>query len=85
MKLFNVWTRPLGKTCRVCVEGLKSGRWLFSKMEDKAGSGNCTSIGLDQADGKYSFLVSYTITFSQYDLDDLMAALPEVRIMNQPA
>lgn len=85
MKTFHVWVRPLGEACRVRVDGLENGRWLLSRLINLAGVDNCKPIRQEGPFGVYTFLVALSPTMTRSMLGELLAAIPEVDLMCQPA
>lgn len=85
MQTFQVWFRPLGDSCRIRVDGLENGRWLLSRLNDLAGFDICKSIGHEEPFGCYSFMVECKMMMTQSSLERLLAGIPEVELMCQPA
>jgi hypothetical protein len=83
LETFRVWTRALGSCCRLRVEGLANTRWLIARLaksfavEDQPVEEACTAC--------CTFEVPYGPQLSRSQLDRLLAAIPEVQIMQDPA
>ena len=85
MNAFPVWVRPLGSNCRVRVDGIRNAQWLLDRlghsfvfktadpMNEEVGSSCCT------------FRVAYSFQMSRRGLERLLAAIPEVKVMTDPA
>jgi hypothetical protein len=85
MKTFSVWLRPFGNVCRVRVDGLRNAQWLLNRlghsfvfktadpMNEEVGSPCCT------------FRVAYDSQMSPRGLRRLLATIPEVQLMAEPA
>jgi hypothetical protein len=85
MKVFRVWLSPLGNNCRLRVDGLGNAQWLLNRLghsfifktaqplDEEAGSSFC------------SFRVAYDARTPQRGLEKLLAAIPEVQLMIEPA
>ncbi len=85
MSDFRVWIRPLGSACRMRVEGRKNAEWLLSRLcqysivptfepiRDEDGSSCCT------------FNVVSASPQSCPTFDILLASIPEVKLMWDPA
>jgi len=85
MNAFHVWIRPLGNACRVRVAGMQNAQWLLARlghffvfkmaepMNEEADSSCCT------------FRVQYSSQMSRRGLERLLAGIPEVVLMTDPA
>lgn len=85
MNAFRVWIRPLGGSCRVRVDGVGNAQWLLSRlghsfvfktadpMNEEAGSSCC------------SFRVAYNSQVSRRGFERLLAGIPQVNLMTDPA
>ena len=85
MKPFGVWIRPMGDFCRVRVDGIENLQWLlgqlsqsfvfrtFDPVREVAGTSHCI------------FQVSCNPPLSHASLRKLLIAIPQVRLMREPA
>ncbi len=85
MKRFHVWLRPLGNACRVRVDGSYNAMWLMGRLgHSLVGK---TSAVLDEERGSpcCTFHVDYSSQMSRPALEGLLAGIPEVELMLEPA
>jgi hypothetical protein len=84
MRSFRVWIRPTGDFCQVRVDGRDNAKRLL----------NCLSQSfvfktfdpMREEEGAFcSFLVPYNPPLSRSSFAKLLAAIPEVRLMYEPA
>lgn len=85
MDKFRVWIRPLGSTCRVRVDGRKNTDWLLSRLSRSFAFKSCEPVYEDYGSSCYTFRVPYTSDMPRQKLDRLMASIPEVTLMLDPA
>ncbi|MCR4413849.1 MAG: hypothetical protein NUV77_15625 [Thermoguttaceae bacterium] len=85
MNPFRVWIRPLGTTCRVRVEGLKNARWLLDRLGQSFVFK--TSEALDEGHDSpcCTFQISYSSQTPRSAFEKLLVAIPEVKLMSEPA
>lgn len=83
MQRFRVWIRPLGEICRVRVEGLENTRWLLGRLGRAFVFKSCEPIQQEQ--DSCSFQVPYDEQLSRAGFEKLLAAIPEVHLLLQPA
>jgi hypothetical protein len=85
MNPFSVWIRPLGYMCRVRVDGIRNAEWLVNRL------GHCfvfkTSDPVKQEEGSShcTFRVMYSSQVSLRRLERVLATIPEVNLMFDPA
>jgi len=85
MNAFRVWIRPLGSECRVRVEGIQNARWLLDRLSRSFVFKTCQPIRDIDDSPCCAFRVSYGPKISHSMLNTLLAAIPEVRLMVDPA
>ncbi|OYW18559.1 MAG: hypothetical protein B7Z55_10400 [Planctomycetales bacterium 12-60-4] len=85
MKTFQVWTRPLGAACRVRVDGIQNGRWLYSQLARSCGTGNCKPVRQTSDSNSFVFVVNFTSQMTSSALSTVLSRIPEVQLMTQPA
>lgn len=85
MKPFRVWVRPLGETCRVRVQGLDNGSWLRDRLIDLAIVEDGQTVGREDSTGIYTFTLPYREEMTPPMLAEVLAGIPEVELMCEPA
>jgi hypothetical protein len=85
MNAFRVWIRPLGDACRVRVDGLRNAEWLLTRLSRSFVFKSAAPRDDDTATSCSSFQVPYNSQVSRSTLEKLLAAIPEVRLMLEPA
>jgi len=85
MNRFHVWVRSLENCCRVRVDGVENGRWLLDQLGRAFVFKTCEPIHEDQASCCSIFRVSYNSQMSQSIVRKVLAAIPEVQLMAEPA
>lgn len=85
MNAFRVWERSLGNASRVRVEGEQNARWLLARLAQtfafKGGEPVCELAGVNCC----TFRVPYSSVLSRSALANLLAGIPEIRLMREPA
>jgi len=82
---FRVWIRPLGDDCRVRVDGMQNARWLLNRLSQSFVFKSSESIHDDEASSCSTFRVPYSSKSPRSRFDKLLAAIPEVKLMLDPA
>ena len=83
MDRFCVWIRPLGSNCRVRVDGLRNAKWLLNRLGHSFVFKTAEAI---EEDGTHcSFRVAYNSQTPRRAFEKLLAAIPEVQLMTDPA
>ena len=85
MNTFPVWVRPLGATFRVRVDGVKNAGWLLDRLGRAFVFKTSEPVNADAASSCCTFQVAYNSQISPRGLERLLAAIPEVRLMTEPA
>jgi hypothetical protein len=80
-----VWIRPLGASCRVRVDSKKNADWLLDRLSRSFAFKTCEPVSEDDRSSCCSFRILYTSVMSRLTLDRLMASIPEVQLMSDPA
>ncbi|MBI1904036.1 MAG: hypothetical protein HYS13_23290 [Planctomycetia bacterium] len=85
MNAFRVWERSLGNASRVRVEGEQNARWLLARLAQsfvfKGSDPVCEAAGANFC----TFRVPYSSALSRSSLAKLLAGIPEVHLMREPA
>jgi hypothetical protein len=85
MNTFRVWTRALGTTCRVRVDGVKNANWLLNRLSDSFIFKTAEPIDEDVGASCATFRVLYTSQISRSSFEKLLGAIPQVELMLDPA
>ena len=85
MNTFHVWIRPLGNACRVRVDGAENAMWLLAQLGHCLAFNNCEPIRDDEASFRSSFHVPYTPEMPRTRFEELLADIPQVELMLEPA
>ncbi len=85
MNKFRVWIRPLGSCCRLRVDGCQNAEWLLARLSRSFAFKSCEPMNVDIATSSCTFQVLYTSDMSRTRFDRLMASIPEVTVMSDPA
>ena len=84
-KPFRVWIRPLGDACRVRVDGTENAMWLLAQLGHVPAFNDCEPIKDDEASFRSTFHVPYTSQMPRTALEKMLVAIPQVRLMLEPA
>ena len=84
MNTFSVWIRPLGSICRVRVDGMQNARWLLHRLRQSFVFKSSEPIN-DEGSSRSTFHVPYSSRMSRSTFEKLLAAIPEVTLMLDPA
>ncbi len=85
MTRFRVWLRPLGNTSRVRVEGKDNTGWLLGRLSQSFVFKNSEPVCEEMGSACCTFHVSYGAQVSRLSFEKLLAAIPEVLLMSEPA
>jgi len=85
MNMFRVWIRPLGEGCRVKVDGMQNARWLLDRLSQSFVFKSSESIIDDEASSCSTFRVAYSSQNPRSRFEKLLAAIPEVKLILDPA
>jgi hypothetical protein len=82
---FHVWVRPLGGACRVRVDGVGNAEWLLDRLGRSFDCGSSKPIRDGEGSCCSTFRVPYGSQMSRSTFEELLAAIPEVTLMLDPA
>ena len=85
MSLFHVWIRPLSNACRVRVDGMLNARWLLNRLSESFVFKNSEPLDDNTETACSSFQVQYSSEMSGPKFAKLLAGIPEVYLMLEPA
>jgi hypothetical protein len=85
MTPFRVWLRPLGGSCRVRVDGAGNARWLLDRLSRSFVFKSSQAIVDDMASACSTFVVPHSSQTSRAAFEKLLSAIPEVKLMPDPA
>ncbi len=85
MNTFPVWLRPLGSDCRVRVDGVNNARWLLARLSQSFIFKTSEEVHEEQGSSYCTFRLAYSSQMSRRALEKLLASIPEVKIMLEPA
>ncbi len=85
MKTFRVWIRPLYNVCRVRVDGIKNAMWLLTRLSQSFVFKSSEPIEDDEGASCPTFHVPYNSQMSNFQFERLLAGIPQVQLMSDPA
>jgi hypothetical protein len=85
MNAFRVWVHPLRSACGVRVEGIQNVQWLLNRLSQSFVFKSCEPVNDDVETACSSFQVQYSSQISGSRFQKLLAAIPEVQLMLEPA
>jgi len=85
MNTFRVWIRPLGTVCRVRVEGVENTEWLLDRLSESFVFKTSEPLTDVNGTSHRTFRVAYRPQMSRPRFEKLLAAIPEVKLMTDPA
>jgi hypothetical protein len=85
MNTFRVWIRPLGTVCRVRVEGTGNTEWLLDRLSESFVFKTSEPLNDVNGTSHHTFRVAYRPQMSRRAFEKLLAAIPEVKLMTDPA
>lgn len=85
MNAFRVWIRPLVSVCRVRVDGIRNAQWLLNRLSESFVFKTSEPLDDNLATACSSFQVQYNSQMSGSKFAKLLAAIPEVNLMPEPA
>jgi hypothetical protein len=85
MNTFRVWIRPLGTVCRVRVEGVGNTEWLLDRLSESFVFKTSEPLTDVNGTSQRTFRVAYRPQMSRRTFEKLLAAIPEVSLMTDPA
>ncbi len=85
METFRIWLRPLGDSCRVRIDGIANARWLLDRLKGTvAFQPFVPDVEASELE-RCTFRVPCNSRAAASRLQTLLTALPEVRLMTEPA
>ena len=84
MRSFPVWIRPKGDFCQVRVDGRDNAETLLNRLSQSFVFKTFDPMREEEG-AACSFLVPYNPPLSPSSFRKLLAAIPEVRLMYEPA
>ena len=85
MNTFRVWIRPLYNVCRVRVDGIKNAMWLLTRLSQSFVFKSSEPIEDDEGASCSTFHVPYNSQMSRFQFERLLAGIPQVQVMSDPA
>lgn len=85
MNAFSVWVRPLGGNCRMRVDGIRNAHWLLNRLGHSFVFKAAEPMNEEEGSSCCTFRVAYNSQMSRRGLERLLTAIPEVRLMTDPA
>ena len=85
MNTFRVWIRPLYNVCRVRVDGIKNAMWLLTRLSQSFVFKSSEPIEDDEGASCSTFHVPYNSQMSHFQFERLLAGIPQVQLMSDPA
>lgn len=85
MNPFRVWMRPLGHACRVRVDGITNTQWLLDRLGRSFVFKTAEPVCQDLSSSCCTFQVMYSSQMARRSLEKLLQAIPQVRLMVEPA
>lgn len=85
MNTFRVWIRPLYNVCRVRVDGMKNAMWLLTRLSHSFVFKSSEPIEDDEGASCSTFHVPYNSQMSHFQFERLLAGIPQVQLMSDPA
>jgi hypothetical protein len=85
MTPFRVWLRPLGENCRVRVDGIGNAKFLLTQLNKSPAIKAIGNVEVEIDSPQCTFLVPYHPSLSLGTFQRMLAAIPEVRLMLEPA
>jgi len=85
MNPFHVWLRPVGDFCSVRVDGIENARWLLGRLSQSFVFKTFEPFGETMGSSMCSFQIPNNPPLSRFKFERLLAAIPEIRLMLEPA
>ena len=85
MNAFRVWIRSLGNASRVRVEGDENARWLLGRLSQSFVFKSSEPVRAARDPSCCTFRVPYGSQVSRDRVERLLATIPEVTLMTEPA
>ena len=86
MSPFQVWLRPLGGDCRVRVDGMRNAQWLLTRLSQSFVFKTSEAMHEDHVSASgCTFRIAYSSQVPRRAFERLLASIPEVTVMVDPA
>jgi len=85
MNTFRVWIRPRDGTRRVRVDGMKNAMWLLTRLSQVFVFKTAEPVKEDEGSSCCTFRVADSSQISRQSFERLLGAIPEVKLMLEPA
>ena len=85
MNAFHVWIHRAGNACRVRVDGMKNTEWLLNRLSQSFVFKTSEPVNEERNSSYCTFRVTYSSQMSRPRFERLLAAIPEVKLMLEPA
>ena len=85
MDSFHVWLSPLGATCQVRVDGSENATWLLNRLRQSFIFESSEPVSDEDGSSCCTFGVAYCSPACYRTLEGLLAAIPQVKVMLDPA
>jgi hypothetical protein len=85
MNTFRVWIRPRDGTRRVRVDGMKNAMWLLTRLSQVFVFKTAEPVKEDEGSSCCTFRVADSSQISRHCFEKLLGAIPEVKLMLEPA
>jgi len=85
MNTFRVWIRPLYDVCRLRVDGIKNAMWLLARLSQSFVFKSSEPIEDGEGASCSTFHVPYHSRMSHFQFERLLAGIPQVQLMSDPA
>ena len=85
MNAFRVWLRPLGSAFRVRVDGVGNAKWLLDRLSRSFVFKTAAPMSEDEGSSCCTFHLAYNSQMPPRGFERLLAAIPEVKLMTDPA
>jgi hypothetical protein len=85
MNTFRVWIRPRDGTRRVRVDGMKNAMWLLTRLSQVFVFKTAEPVKEDEGSSCCTFRVADSSQISRHSFERLLGAIPEVKLMLEPA
>jgi hypothetical protein len=82
---FHVWLSPMGATCRVRVDGIENANWLLNRLRQSFIFESSEPVSDEHGSSCCSFGVAYCSPACYRTFEGLLAAIPQVELMLDPA
>ena len=85
MNPFRVRVRPLGRACRVRVDGIANTQWLLDRLGRSFVFKTSEPVHQVSSSSCCTFQVMYSSQMSRRSFEKLLGAIPQVTLMLDPA